>query len=659
MGSWDYKNIGASTEDSNVKHVEKIFEYMGYCSKPDCADGYDECSFDTPKVYYCMSSDEPNISERIRYIKALHQYGIKDLTDLLNALFPGILIYVHAASGNDTSDTWENHDEVYNPEDMTCYGMDSYTDYGGGTNHPNKSWKARFILEPPKIGFVQKLIDFSIKDENAELTASLQELVQKLKNKKIAYPDDGTDNRIINKRYDIIKGDNAKLQLPSDHDNVSNDSDIQYVRIFNHPYSGTEQQIQEEYEAFFAKYQQYKDSFIQETMTVSLPEYLNKLEEEKPKTPLKLFATEAEVSIVGKQFSVAPGLPFYYELMEEIRIRGGFPASYMSQADFYVADPMQYLSGDNKDKSDRALRVQQLGYKLQIITEYQLWKALLDEKNPILTEEEIAERNAQIIRAKEEEKERKKKEAEEAKERRAAERRQRAEEKLRLAEEKKEKEREARRALRIQKQQEEAKRKEEAALERRQQREQERQHKEREKKENEERKELERQQALANADIRYTPGNEPPAIRSKLDRLFGKLDQEYPNRLISGLQKTNRQLGEHVTELYRQLGYPDGTSMLEAYGYTVIKNKGGRSVTVDPDAFIDELKKRYPNGAGSISFKELQKENPDIPWKTLSNKAYNSFGRGLSEHLKATGIIGATGIQTSNTEQEDDLTDST
>ena len=63
-------------------------------------------------------------------------------------------------------------------------------------------------------------------------------------------------------------------------------------------------------------------------------------------------------------------------------------------------------------------------------------------------------------------------------------------------------------------------------------------------------------------------------------------------------------------------------------------------MTVDPEAVIEELKRRYPNGAGQVSIVVLQKDNPDLPWKTLSNTAVASFGMSLSGKLKAEGILG-------------------
>ena len=639
MGWWDYKNIGASASRQNLKYVEKLFDYMGYCPDPDYAPDGDECSFREPDVYCCMSSVNPYYSDRIRWVKELDAYGVKDLRNLLNALFPGTFIYIHSASGNNTSDTWENHDEVYNTDDMTCYGFDTYTDYGGGTYQPDRSWKARFILEAPPMAYVKALIQISKDDGYEELTELLMELARRLRDKEIVYEDDGSDTRKVNKKYDIVKGEEARSQITIDYGS----SEI----IFGRYYFGTKRQIQQQYEAQMAKYKEYKERFAHVLASDSFDEYLRRSMEKARIGTTELIALRTDIIFDGKRFAVDPGFPFSPEMTEEIRIRGGLfnSSGVVRKTDYYVVD-LELRGEYSQNTLEYAQEVQRLGFGLQIITEYQLWEALFDETKPVLTEEELEDRRVQAEaqrRAEEEERQRKKKEAEEAKERRKAERQQREEEKQRLAIERQQ-EREKRQALRIQQQQEEARRKESAILERQQQREQEKLLREKAARENEERRRIERQQALANADIKYTPGQEPEAIRRRLDILFPKLDATYPDRVISGLYKDHKKWGETVTELYRLLGYPDGTSMLEAYGYTVRENKGGRTVSVDPVSIMEELHRRYPNGAGPINLSRLSADNPDIPWKTLSNNAAEYFGKTLVAHLKAEGIIGGAEI---------------
>lgn len=638
MSWWDYKNVGASSSDQNIKYIEKLFEYMGYCPEPDYSYDGDECSFEEPDVYCCMSSVKPYFSDQIRRVKELDGYGVDDLRNLLNALFPRTFIYLHSASGSNTSDCWENHNEVYNTDDMTCYGVDTYTDYGEGTYEPDISWKARFILEPPPIEYVNALIDISTNDDNEELTALLLELVQKLRNKEIVYADDGSDTREVNKKYDIVKGEKVKSQIAPRHN--------LFVKIFGRVYHGTKKEIQREYEDTMEEYEEYKDDLAKVIARNSLNKYISKSMKKAQITTADFIAKDAKITFDGKYFAIGYGFHFEPEITEEIRIRGGLinTSGVIRKTDFYVVDFESFSYEDSRKDLEHAQEIQHLGFGLQIITEYQLWKALFDKRNPILTEEELEDRRIQAEaqkKAKEEEKRKKKKEAEEARERRKAERLLREQEKQRLAAER-QKERERQQALKIQQQQEEAIRRETEALERYQQRKQE---KEKEAREKVERLRLERQQALADADIKYAPGEEPEAIRRRLDSLFSKLDAAYPDRVISGLNKNHKHLGETVTALYRLLGYPDGTSMLESYGYTVDKQyKCGAPVKVDPVAVMDKLHKRYPDGAGPVNLQRLKEDNPDIPWKTLSNNSIEYFGKTLVAYLKAEGIVGGTEI---------------
>ena len=62
--------------------------------------------------------------------------------------------------------------------------------------------------------------------------------------------------------------------------------------------------------------------------------------------------------------------------------------------------------------------------------------------------------------------------------------------------------------------------------------------------------------------VLYAPGAEPAAIKNRIDRLFEKLDGAYPDKVVIGLHKDHKKWGETVTELYRQLGYPDGNAFL-------------------------------------------------------------------------------------------------
>ena len=138
--------------------------------------------------------------------------------------------------------------------------------------------------------------------------------------------------------------------------------------------------------------------------------------------------------------------------------------------------------------------------------------------------------------------------------------------------------------------------------------------------------------------VLYAPGAEPAAIKNRIDRLFEKLDGAYPDKVVIGLHKDHKKWGETVTELYRQLGYPDGKAFLTAYGYSVRTGASGRPSSVDPDAIIAQLKKLYPEGT-SMSSGDLQKSHPDIPWKSLQKKSNEYFGMTLTKYLAKEGIL--------------------
>ena len=139
-------------------------------------------------------------------------------------------------------------------------------------------------------------------------------------------------------------------------------------------------------------------------------------------------------------------------------------------------------------------------------------------------------------------------------------------------------------------------------------------------------------------NVIYRPGEEPENIRKRLDSLFAKLDSAYPDKVIVGLNKDHKHWGETVTDLYRKLGYESGKAFLSAYGYNAEGGKGGRAASVDPASIIAQLKEKYPEGT-TMTIAELKNANPEIPWKSLANKANEYFGTTLAKQLVNEGIL--------------------
>lgn len=137
-------------------------------------------------------------------------------------------------------------------------------------------------------------------------------------------------------------------------------------------------------------------------------------------------------------------------------------------------------------------------------------------------------------------------------------------------------------------------------------------------------------------------GSEPEKIKKRMDTLFAKLDSAYPDKVIRSLQKDHKKWSETVRELYRLLGYPDGNSFLEAYGYTVQRGEAGRPKTNNYDEVIETLRKRYPDGMPFDRISMIVKENPDLKGvlKTMQNNANALYGMSLKDYFNQIGLFG-------------------
>lgn len=139
----------------------------------------------------------------------------------------------------------------------------------------------------------------------------------------------------------------------------------------------------------------------------------------------------------------------------------------------------------------------------------------------------------------------------------------------------------------------------------------------------------------------YKPGAEPPKIRKRLDTLFQKLDAEYPTKEIVGLSTKHKKWAETVSELRKILEYPDNSSFLAAYGYSVGEGAKGGRPSNNADLIVEELLQRRPEGKPYRDMSQLREMNPDMSGKikTLSNSSNKLFGKKISEHFFEIGLI--------------------
>ena len=150
--------------------------------------------------------------------------------------------------------------------------------------------------------------------------------------------------------------------------------------------------------------------------------------------------------------------------------------------------------------------------------------------------------------------------------------------------------------------------------------------------------------ALRNS-VLYRPVEEPDVIKGKVESICRRLQEYYPERHIpTGVETAHKSLSSDITGIYQWLGYPDRSSFLNAYGYTMELNRGGRPAE-DPMIVINELKRRYANGPTCKKMDELKAENPDLApkFKNLTNNANKFFGMTLARYFVQEGILLATG----------------
>ena len=139
-------------------------------------------------------------------------------------------------------------------------------------------------------------------------------------------------------------------------------------------------------------------------------------------------------------------------------------------------------------------------------------------------------------------------------------------------------------------------------------------------------------------DCGIKPGEEPDLIKVRIDNAINSLNEYYPSHVIEGaIQKDHKNLAQTLAGFWQWLGYKSMEDMLAAYGFTY-NAKTGRAKSVDPEAIIAELKKRYPEGT-TMTAGEIKDANPDLKIKSVMNQSKDLFGMTFGNYLVEQGII--------------------
>lgn len=132
------------------------------------------------------------------------------------------------------------------------------------------------------------------------------------------------------------------------------------------------------------------------------------------------------------------------------------------------------------------------------------------------------------------------------------------------------------------------------------------------------------------------------ALADRERRAVEDLRALFPDGNVTGLDSKDRALGKRLSKLFKALGYASRGQMIEALGFHQSGSKGGRSKTLDPEALLAELERRYEGKDKPATMKALMQDNPDLvgKLKSLQNRSGKLLGHTLARELGARGLLG-------------------
>ena len=131
------------------------------------------------------------------------------------------------------------------------------------------------------------------------------------------------------------------------------------------------------------------------------------------------------------------------------------------------------------------------------------------------------------------------------------------------------------------------------------------------------------------------------------------MQEYYPDGEITGsLVRDHKKLAGSISGLYQWLGYPDATSMLQAYGYNNHSRPSGKQITNDYENIIQSLVEKYKTGPKPKNIAEVIRDNPEYkaPLKTLQNNQEKILGKSLKDYFVEVGILSDGGEKAKTTD---------
>lgn len=170
--SWNTTTWIIWSTNENKELADRFFTYMGF----ERAD----------RVFYFELG-------RGRFL--FYDIDKNNLLSIANALFPCTTLKIHESTGCNADNSSEDHYIRYDAEDRTIYYRDEYE--CGMTPGPDgcRGWEKKLVFGVPKTDYIKKLISLCKKKKDGELTALLEDLLQRIENATFAWEEPENDDR--------------------------------------------------------------------------------------------------------------------------------------------------------------------------------------------------------------------------------------------------------------------------------------------------------------------------------------------------------------------------------------------------------------------------------------------------------------------------------
>lgn len=132
-----------------------------------------------------------------------------------------------------------------------------------------------------------------------------------------------------------------------------------------------------------------------------------------------------------------------------------------------------------------------------------------------------------------------------------------------------------------------------------------------------------------------------PALKKREEQAIEQLREFAPDGVIVGIDAKKKKLAARMSQLYRDIGYESRKEMFEAFGFQVrAKGPGGRPKSVDVDAILQELERRYRDRDKAKTVEQVISENSDLGIKASTlQRELKERNTTVAQELRSRGVL--------------------